>query len=191
MYKRIIILMIIIFTSMTSAEAEENFGIVDIMSRVNMTNMNDEHINMVQGASDMIAKKLMRQTNVSVINVTGDATKARLDEIYLQLTQGICTEFKDYNCDYIIYGYLMNLTLSEGKRIAERSEAVHVNLSIRVVDVKSGKCVFVAAGDGVSKARNYGVYKFRIGQKEFSEEELHSALEEATDKIVELLRKNI
>ena len=189
--RKVLICLILFVVMSANVEAAENFGIVDLMSRVDITNMSDEHIEMGQGASDMIAKKLIREADISVINMTSDAMRARLDEVYFQLTQGICTEFKDYDCDYIIYGYLMNLTVSEGKRIAERSEAVHVDLSVRIIDTKTGKCVFVAAGSGKSKSRNYGVFKYRIGQKNFSEEELHSAMEEATDKIVELVKKNI
>ena len=85
----------------------------------------------------------------------------------------------------------MNLTVSEGKRIGSKSEAVRADLSVRVVDVNTGKCVFVATATGVSKAREYGIFKYKIGQHNFSEEELHSALEAATDIIVDKIKKNI
>lgn len=146
---------------------------------------------MFHDVTDFLVSKISAIPNVAVYDLSSDSVKARLDEIYLQLSQGNCSEFNDVNCDYLIYGYLMNLTVSEGRRIAESSEAVRADLSIRVVDVKSGKCVFVATGTGVSKVRNYGIFKYKISGSNFSEEELHSALSEATNKIIEKLKSNI
>lgn len=182
---------LIITSSSFKAAAEDSFGILDIMSRVDITNVDNEKIKMFHDVTDFFVTKLSDVPNIVIYDLSNDSTKARLDEIYLQMNKGNCSEFKDFNCKYIIYGYLMNLTISEGRRIGEKSDAVRADLSIRVIDTHSGKCVFVATGTGTSKARQYSVFKYRIQGSSFSEEELHSALEEAVDNIMIKFKKNV
>ena len=192
MRKILMILMCLLMLVKNVEAADESFGVVDIMSRVDITNLDNKRVEMFHIVTDFLVTKLQREIpNIYVDDVTPEATKARLDEVYLQLNQGNCAEFKDSNCDYIIYGYLMNLTVSEGRRLAEKSEAVRADLSIRIVDVNTGKCVYAVVGTGISKAREYKVFKYTIQGSQFSEEELHSALKEATDDIVKKLKKNI
>ena len=191
--KIIAVIVAVIFTfNVSSAKAADTLGIIDISSRVNITNLDDTQVESFHIVTEFLVTKLQRQIpNIYIEDLSGDTTRSRLDEIYLQLSQGNCAEFKDSNCNYIVYGYLMNLTVSEGKRIGSKSEAVRADLSVRIVDVNTGKCVFVATATGISKAKSYGIFKYKIGQHSFSEEELHSALEAATDIIVDKIKKNI
>ena len=188
----ILIATLMIGLMMPSVEARETFGVVDIVSRIDesMTNLDGEELNMFHSVTDVLIADL--SPIVDVIDLTGEATAARLDELILQLNQGNCSELADAHCDYIIYGFLMNFNRSKGDRIAGKSEAVTADVSIRVVDARTGVCVFIAKSRGIAVARGVRVGPMlRIGSFEFSEEQLIDALEEAAHGLAAQLRENI
>ena len=194
MLRKIFLIAALIFSIAlpTNVEAREVFGVVDIVSRIDetMTNFDGEELQTFHAVSDVLIEELIDV--VDVIDLTAESNVARLGEIATQLSQGNCSEFADADCDYIIYGYLMNLNRSTGDRIVGKSEAVTADVSIRVVEKKTGKCVFVAKSRGVSKARAVrAVNLIRIGSFEFSEEQLIDALESAARDIAKQLKNNI
>lgn len=176
----------------TKVEARETFGVVDIVSRIDesMTNLDGDELNTFHTVTDVLIADL--SNIVDVIDLTGEATAARLDELILQLNQGNCSELADAHCDYIIYGFLMNFNRSKGDRIVGKSEAVTADVSIRVVDTRKGVCVFIAKSRGIAVARGVRAGPLlRIGSFEFSEEQLTDALETAAHDLAAQLKENL
>lgn len=190
--KIILVAALMLGLMMPTVEARETFGVVDIVSRIDgrMTNLDGEELNTFHAVTDILIEDL--SNIVDVIDLTSESTLARMDEITTQLAQGNCMEFADAHCDYIVYGFLMNFNRSTGERIAGKSEAVTADVSIRVIDTRTGACVFIAKGRGLSIARGVRAGRLlRIGSFEFSEEQLIDALEQAAHSLAEQLRENI
>jgi hypothetical protein len=96
------------------------------------------------------------------------------------------------DCEYLLIGYLMNLSRTTDEKIIGKGDGIRASLSVQIFDTKTGKLVKVFTGNGVSKARYNRVGKiFRAGQIEFSEESLNIALEKAALQIAEKIKRNI
>ena len=94
--------------------------------------------------------------------------------------------------DYIIYGYIANLTMTHRESIATSNIMAKVLLTARVIDSKTGKIICVATGEGTS-SNHGGAYRkaFKIGGESISEDSWHEAVEKASDQILSKIQKRI
>ena len=183
------VLFALLTTYNTRAEAVEIFGVMDIRSRIPVSNVNNEVINTFPNARQEMLSELdllVIPGKVEMIDLGSEFQIAALDEQALmqQLgsSNGINTKLKE--CNYIMYMYLTNCNEVISDKVTVKSNAVKVDLSARIIDTKTGKCVFVATGSGVSKARDYralGMVRF----KTFAcpEEQFYSAIQDAVHQI--------
>ena len=130
-------------------------------------------------------------------DLTGETTKAILDEIMIMTQLGKMTpEVKAMaaaeDCEYLLIGYLMNLSRTTDDKIIGKGDGIRASLSVQIFDTSTGKLVAVFTGNGISKAHYNRIGKiFRSGQMEFSEDSLNIALEKAALQIAEKIKKNI
>lgn len=185
-------LLIAFLISPIKVHAKVSFGVIDVISRVDISNLDDSKVQTFHVITDQLISKIFKDIPTIVIDdATNDSNQSRLDEIAFQLSQGNSIEFKDSTYDYIVYGYLRNLTLSEGHRLITNSESIRVDLSIRIVDVRTGKCVFATSATGTSKASHLSVLKYKFAGRNIDDKDLSNAFENATDKIVAKLKNSI
>lgn len=189
----LILAMLIIFAARAEAKSLPVIGVADFISRVTITNLSDEQILTFHTAADVIMDEIISVADLR--DLTGETTKAILDEILVMSQVGKMTpEVKAAaeDCEYILIGYLMNLSRTTDEKIIGKGDGIRASLSVQIFDTSTGKLVAVFTGNGVSKAHYNRIGKiFRSGQMEFSEDSLNIALEKAALQIAEKIKKNI
>lgn len=189
----LILAMLIIFAARAEAKSLPVIGVADFISRVTITNLSDEQILTFHTAADVIMDEIISVADLR--DLTGETTKAILDEILVMSQVGKMTpEVKAAaeDCEYILIGYLMNLSRTTDEKIIGKGDGIRASLSVQIFDTSTGKLVAVFTGNGVSKAHYNRIGKiFRSGQLEFSEDSLNIALEKAALQIAEKIKKNI
>lgn len=181
-----------------SPKAEANLpviGIVDFASRVTITNLNDEQVLNFQSASSLIINEL--QFCAELHELTTDATKAIADELYLMMQVGKVTpQIQELasaeGCEYLLIGFLTNLSRATDEKIIGKGDGIRAGLSVKIFDMSTGKEIATFTGRGIAMGRANRIGKiFRSGQFEFSEDSLNQALEKAAHEIAEKIKKNI
>lgn len=189
----LILAMLIIFAARAEAKSLPVIGVADFISRVTITNLSDEQVLTFHTAADVIMDEIISVADLR--DLTGETTKAILDEILVMSQVGKMTpEVKATaeDCEYILIGYLMNLSRTTDEKIIGKGDGIRASLSVQIFDTSTGKLVAVFTGNGVSKAHYNRIGKiFRSGQMEFSEDSLNIALEKAALQIAEKIKKNI
>lgn len=209
-------LAVFLITSPGTAEADYYIGIVGIESRtknINLgdyTNLDDLDKHPLVYAQDVFEDILTTDLpGIGLIGVdkTSYAKMARKSEAEFQrvqeqmrksisqLDKGNIEEavkLFDKKLDYLIYGYIANMTITHRESIVSSNLAVRIDLTTRIVDASTGKVVCVATGKGESASRGAGHRKsFKFGGDEISEEAWHDALEKALNQIVEKIKKQV
>ncbi len=195
-FRAVLILAILLILNVR-AEAKDLpvIGVADFVSRVTITNLSDEQVLMFHTAADVIMNEIISVADLR--DLTGETTKAILDEIMVtsqlgKMTPEISELAAAEDCEYILIGYLMNLSRTTDDKIIGKGDGIRASLSVQIYDVKTGKLVKVFTGNGVSKAHYNRIGKiFRSGQLEFSEESLNVALEKAALQIAEKIKRSI
>lgn len=181
--------MLLMFAAHVEA-AVETFGVMDIISRVAVTNLKGEVVQTFPNARhEMLAELeelLVTPGKVEMIDLGSEfAIEAMNEQIIMQQLGANKTTQTDYaKCNYIMFMYLTNCNEVIGDNIVKGSYAVKVDLSARIIDKRTGKCVFVATGSGVSKANNtraLGLFKFKTF--ECPEEQFYEAIKAATHEL--------
>ena len=183
--------MAVLFLPCGSAAANETFGIVGCMSRVKNTNLNEEraeHFRIFNEVMLFELQNVLATKGYTVVDISPEAFSARVDETYLQkLDLGDpTTAVTDFSVrpDYLVYGYLTNFNISRSEAAIMKNFQVRADLSVRIVDTKTGRAVFAATGTGKANSRVNRLGKvFRVGAEEISDECLDEALEQATGEI--------
>ncbi len=182
-----------------TASASETFGIVGCLSRVKDTNLNEERVEHFKVFNEVMLFELQNVLGArgyDVIDISPEAFSARVDETYLRKldlgdTAGVMTDF-NVRPDYLVYGYLTNFTISRGEAAIMKNFQVRADLSVRIVDTKTGRAVFVATGTGKANSRINRLGKvFRVGAEEISDECLDEALEQATGEIAKKIAAKV
>ena len=185
-----IFLTAIILLIAAQVEAAEIFGVTDIISRVAVTNLKGEVVQTFPNARDeMIAELeelLVIPGEIEMIDLGSEFAIESMNEqiIMQQLGTNPATQINYAACDYVMFMYLTNCNEVIEDNIVKKSNAVKVNLSARIIDKRTGKCVFVATGSGVAKAKDYralGVFKFKTF--ECAEEQFYEAIKAATHEL--------
>ena len=120
------------------------------------------------------------------------------DEVAFMSLQGgkVSAEILDVarknNCDYIIAGCLTNCNLTKMERLFQKTDGIHIDISVRVIDTKTNKVVFITTGEGSSGATVTRMGRlFRFGELNVSEIFLDEALQDAIKKVVAKMEKAI
>lgn len=189
------VLLVLVIISARAEAALPVIGIVDFTSRVTVTNLSDEQILTFHTAPAIIMDEIISVAELR--DLTGEATAAILDEILVttqvgRLNSEVQAVAAAEDCDYILVGYLMNLSRTTGEQIIGKSDGIRASLSARIFDVRTGRQVAVFTGRGVSKARVNRIGRiFRAGQLEFSEDSLNAAIEQAALEISAKIKRRI
>ena len=215
-FKFLLFMGIVFFTIPQVAQANKTFGLVGLESRVTKYNLMDyttaEGMNRppliyAQDIFEDILTTGFLQHGLESVDKTDSATFRRSKEIEFQQVQKILSdsisalEKKDIpqatkifteQPDYIIYGYIANLTITHRESIATSNIMAKVLLTARVIDSKTGKIICVATGEGTS-SNHGGAYRkaFKIGGESISEDSWHEAVEKASDQILSKIQKRI
>lgn len=193
--RAVLIIALLIFAVRAEAKSLPVIGVADFTSRVTITNLSDEQILTFHTAAGVIMDEIISVADLR--DLTGETTKAILDEIMVMSQLGKMTpEVKAMaaaeDCEYLLIGYLMNLSRTTDEKIIGKGDGIRASLSVQIFDTSTGKLVAVFTGNGVSKAHYNRIGKiFRSGQMEFSEDSLNIALEKAALQIAEKIKKNI
>lgn len=175
------------------AEAAPVIGVVDFASRVSVTNLSDEQVLTFHVAPAVLMDELVSVAELR--DLTGEATRAILDEILVMTQAGkISAEVRDAaeDCDYLLVGYLMNLSRTTDEKIIGKGDGIRASLSVRIYDMATGRQIRSFVGHGVSKARVNRIGRiFRSGQLEFSEDSLNEAIEQAALEIAGKIKRSI
>lgn len=211
-----ILVMLAVCFSLGTAEANYTIGIVGIESRaknINLgdyTNLEDISKNPLAYAQEVFEDILttdLLKLGLSAVDKTAYAKMARESEAEFQRTQELmrqsisslekgdvapAVKLFDKNLDYIIYGYISNLTITHRESFLTSNVTVRVDLTTRIIDASTGKIVCVATGKGES-ASHGGAYRksFQFGGKEISEVAWHESLEKALNQVVEKIKKQV
>lgn len=185
-----IFLTAIIFFISAQAEAAETFGVTDIISRVAVTNLKGEVVQTFPNARhEMLAELeelLVIPGKVEMIDLGNEFQIEAMNEqiIMQQLGTNPITQTNYATCNYIMFMYLTNCNEVISDKVVKKSNAVKVDLSARIIEKASGKCVFVATGSGVGKANDYralGMFKFKTF--ECPEEQFYEAIKAAVHEL--------
>ena len=131
----------------------------------------------------------------NVVDKSKQVTSARIDELIFQLKNGNPKEavkLYDQKLDYLVYGYIANMTITHRESIASSNLSVRIDLTTRIVDASTGRVVCVATGKGESANRG-GVHKksFKLGGDEISDACWSEALNKALKQVVEGIKKQV
>lgn len=202
----VLILGLFFFASPTCSAEAYTIGIVGIDSRVTDKNINlGDYTDLTQleksplaHAQDIFQTNMMDvlpNVGLQAIDKTADATLKRMAEAIIQLECGDpskAVKLFDQPLDYLIYGYITNITVTHRESIVSSNLIVRVDLSVRIVDASTGKIVCVATGKGESSSRG-GAYRkaFILGGNEVSDICWNEALEKALDQVVDKIKKRV
>ena len=185
-----IFLTAIIFLFAAQVEAAETFGVTDIISRVAVTNLKGEVVQTFPNARhEMLAELeelLVMPGKVEMVDLGLEFQIEAMNEqiIMQQFGSNEITQTNYAACDYVMFMYLTNCNEVISDNVIKKNNSVKVNLSARIIEKASGKCVFVATGSGVGKAGNYralGIFKFKTF--ECPEEQFYEAIKAATHEL--------
>ncbi|MBR1645659.1 MAG: hypothetical protein IJ685_02660 [Selenomonadaceae bacterium] len=201
----VLVLTIVFFVSPVCAAENYTIGIVGIDSRIKDKNLNlGDYTDLTQLENPLVyAQKIFTEiltTDLPTIGLEGvdktaNATSKRIAEVNFQMDLGNPAEAMklfDAKLDYLIYGYITNMTVTHRESIAGSNLTVRIDLTTRIIDASTGKVVCIATGKGES-ASHGGAYRksFKLGGSEISEECWHEALEKALNQIVEKIKKQV
>lgn len=209
---------VIIFISIpeiTEAAGIYNMGIVGIVNRVEYTNL-DEYTEIADGDKppllhvqelfhDIVLNSDLRKVGLIGVEKTKYAEMARYSEKVFQEDQALLrksvdqldsgntyevVKLFDKKLDYLIYGYINNITVSHREAFGTSNSIVSVNLSVRIVDSSTGKVVCIATGEG-SASNHDDSYKksFRFKKQPVEMESFLTACMKAMDQVVEKIKK--
>lgn len=192
---RAVLILVLLVAVRAEASGLPVIGVVDFTSRVSVTNLSDEQVLTFHTAPAVIMDEII--SHAEIVDLTGETTEAILDEILVMSQVGkvspeVQTLVSAEGCEYLLVGYLMNLSRTTDDKIIGKSDGIRASLSVRIYDVATGRAVAVFTGHGVSKARVNRIGRiFRSGQLEFSEDSLNLAIEQAAHEIAEKIKRRI
>lgn len=203
---------VLIFALPKIAEANYYVGILGVESRTkninlgeytNLENLDKHPLIYAQEIFEEILTTDLPRIGLTGVDKTAYSKDARQSEVEFQKIQESIAEIDkgntsaavklfDKKLDYLIYGYITNMTITHRESIATSNLAVKVELSVRIADASTGKVVCIATGKGESSSHG-GTYRksFQFGGNEISEESWHDALEKALNQIVEKIKKQV
>ena len=182
--------------------AAYSFAIGGFGNKVAFTNVADESVVQVsQSIADYLFDELQDCPAMELYDAVPMSSQARADEISVQLDLGnMPPEYQSVAAEYVIGGYLSNmgLTLSNFKfaGVGGFSYKVDVDISVKVYEASTGRCVYTAVGNGEANSEDFalaplGIRLMRFGDIEFSAECYDAALKMAVHQAAAKLKKNV
>lgn len=198
-------LAILFFMSPKCCAETYTIGIVGIDSRIKNKDINlgdymdlthlENPLAYAQKTFETIMTDDLPKMGLYGVDKTVKASSARIAEINFQMDLGNPAEavtLFDQKLDYLIYGYVTNMTVTHRESMFSSNLLVRVDLSVRIVDASNGKIVCVATGKGESSSRGGANRKsFKLGGEEISEEGWHEALTKALEQITTKIKQRI
>lgn len=208
---------VIFISTLKTAEASEiyNIGIVGIDNRVKYTNL-DEYMEFEDGDKPPLIHiqelfhEIILNSDLNKIGLRGverteysqmarimerefQKTQAELRKSAAQLDNGNISEVVklfDKKLDYLIYGYINNMTVSHRESFGSSNSVVSVDLTVRIIDSSTGKIVCVAVGEGSAPNHDKSYKKaFRFENKPVELESFYIAVQKALNQAVEKIKK--
>lgn len=181
---------------------EYSFAIGCFGNRVNFTNASEEEVvHVSESISDYLFEELSDCNKMKLYDRTVVVTQARANEIMLLTDMDtMAVEYQNSECDYIICGALSNLGISQTNTsvigIGGNSHVVRVDISLKILDAKSGKCIYTATGKGESCSEDFsfaplGINLMHFGDIEFSSECYNAALQKAVAEVAFKIKRDI
>ena len=131
-------------------------------SKVTLTDFQMEPEEMLPGPRTTLEAELSLSPRIDVRTMDTDVIRARYDEatIMEQLGKGEIIPELENEADYLIYGYLTNVSNIKSQSgtigVGGKDKTAHVELSMRVIDAHTGQVVFVTTADSRRKSElNY------------------------------------
>lgn len=199
-----IFLMCILFLAGVSSKADAyTFAYTGLYNRVEITSVDDDKVerNVDVATEEFVSEISDPRKNIEAIDLTPDVTLQRYNEMKFQLQSGQQpVEFKEIDADYIIYGSVDFIATGNSKQgiigINGSSDTLRVDMSLKIIEQKTGKQVFAATGRGEEQMKGMAMGGSRsklvkYGTNSFSLETYHKAVEKAMMQMAEKIKKNI
>ena len=200
---------VILLTTQQVVQANKTIGIVGLESRTNALILSDyTDIDDLRNSPLVIAQDVFEETltnrlpllKLSAANKTAYAKRVIDNETEIQASQQILSnsisalekgdtsqalKIFDETPDYLIYGYIANLTVTHRESVATSNLAVQVKLTARVIDAKTGKLIYLGIGKGKS-SNHGGAYRkpLKLGGEEIDPVCWSEAIKEASIQLV-------
>lgn len=138
--------------------------------------------------------------NIEVIDISEQAKQFLQDEATIQNQFGFLEKsdpsqvisYFPKKPDYLIYGYVTHLSAVNGNSLLSQTESVQSHISVRIIDVKNKKAVFVATAKGVGTSRTSAMSKiFHFGKETASEESVLQSIKIAAENIAKQICENV
>lgn len=127
-------------------------------SPVTLTTLPMDQRQLLTAFADTLAAELANDGRYDFYDTDATTTQARLDEYTLvrQLGQGAVAPALQAKADYILYGYLTDLSEVKAQTalvgIGGRNKTIRVGVSLRVMDAHTGAIVYAATADSRRKS---------------------------------------
>lgn len=185
-----------------AAAQSYTFAVAGFGNKVDFTNVEgDAVVQVSQSIVDYLIDELMDCPSMVIYDGTPAAAQARADEVSSQLELGnLPAEYKDIQADYIISGYLSNMgvTFSQCQVLLPggHSYKVCVDLSVKIYECGTGRCVYTAVGKGEAASEDFdisllGLHLLRCGDTQFSSECYDAALQKAVKQAADKIKRDI
>ncbi len=188
---------ILLWRGAICAAARPTFCIAGFANRVGETNVDGNLVDRFDVITEYLLGDLADCKEIVLIENSDIVQNAQMNEAALALEQNQPDRFYPHmDTDYVIFGYVTNLSIKYGVfgvtdlvRVGYERESreVCVDVSIKVLERKTGRIVFTATGSGNSSASEmelqYMTHRLTVGQKTIPEECVHNALEKAAHQI--------
>lgn len=180
-----------------SAKAEAyTFGYAGLYNKVEITSMDDDTIvrNVEAGTEEFVTELADLSKGIEILDSTPSVTLQRYNEMRFQLAMDIVpAEFKEIDAEYIIYGSVTSVGKGNSTQgligINGASDTVRVDMSVRIIENKTGKIVFTATGrgEGQSKSMNF----VKSGNNKIPLEAYYQAVSKAMIQAAEKIHNGI
>lgn len=173
-------------------------SVLGFVNRVKVTNVNGDLVGYSSIINDYLVSELIDGGNLDVHEQQSVNDNETLEKTVNLIEKGKGKDaLKSINTEYVIYGYLTNISIKNsvsefnsltGTSFSAKSGTVYVNISAKVVERKSGRIVFVAAGKGESSGGNniggqYDGHIMRVANSDVAQENINKAIEKAIFEI--------
>lgn len=199
-----IFLICMLFLAGISSRADAyTFAYTGLYNRVEITSVDEDKVerDVDVAAEAFICELADPRKDIEVIDSTPDVTLQRYSEMKFQLQCGEQpVEFKEIYADYIIYGSVDFIATGNSKQsligVGGSSDTLRVDMSLKIIEQKTGKQVFAVTGRGEEQVKGMAVGGGRsklvkYGTNSFSLETYHKAVEKAMLQMAEKIKKNI
>ncbi len=194
--KKILIFLLVIFNGSSSEATIMNknarVAVMDMGTHEGVSDPDFDLLNAEQSSSEYIIQQLMKSKYFTLIDKDVISNKLKTANIKITglIPPNTAKQIGELlNVDYIIYGNVVNVGLDEAAEGIVRIRTVKSNLVIRIMDVKTGKILMAAKGEGKSKSASVleDIKFFVIGTIKVSQTSVHNALQKAAFQSVDVL----